>query len=273
LNLDKYPLIASKNNQKTPLRCSTLASTISSSRPSNPIKNVDSFEEPSIQSHTNTLDTMVTQFLRDQHAHCPNPISVLPAFSLLNPHRCPEPIYFQRASTNLTKRLMKREMNSIGTSLGTEMYDRKYFFSRFRYLRAFRDDDCVITCSSFLGQDQENLIAGTQEGDVKIFDVEGARLLRSGTDHDHSIWSIKVSKNQQLFTISSPDGPSSLWKVDDLMNSKAFFEEDSMLLFNNCNDRLIGTSNSIAKIYSPETAQVLLFIYLFFIILTFQFRF
>lgn len=37
------------------------------------------------------LDGIVTQYLRQQHRECENPISLLPPFSLLKPHICPLP--------------------------------------------------------------------------------------------------------------------------------------------------------------------------------------
>ncbi|KAK2548824.1 DDB1- and CUL4-associated factor 1 [Acropora cervicornis] len=60
-----------------------------------------------------TLDLIVTRDLREQHSHCCNPVAAGPPFSLLRPHKCPEPKYRDNAPCNIVARLKRRELSPI----------------------------------------------------------------------------------------------------------------------------------------------------------------
>lgn len=38
-----------------------------------------------------SLEDIVSFYLRDQHSRCRKPVLTVPEFSLLKPHKCPEP--------------------------------------------------------------------------------------------------------------------------------------------------------------------------------------
>ncbi|KAH9512462.1 DDB1- and CUL4-associated factor 1 [Bulinus truncatus] len=63
-----------------------------------------------------TLDKIVTEHLRKQHALCPQPISTCPTMSLFTPHRCPEPLGRTNAAFSVTSRLFDRQ-NDFHTTL------------------------------------------------------------------------------------------------------------------------------------------------------------
>jgi len=252
---------------KTPVRHSTLATALSTSKtPSAPawVKQVDSFDpmaDMALPPPENTLETIVTQFLRDQHAHCVNPVAVLPPFSLLTPHRCPEPRHLELAPSNVTSRLFQRQLQPPVGGFGGARMTRRLIYSRFRYLRAFRDEEAMITSASFLGLGGDRLVAGTHTGDVKIFDVGSGQVLSSNGCHDAPIWAVTPSANHRLLLTSLFDGhsaASALWSLSDLSDARHVFDDDLALLFSAGNDRLVGTSpEAVARIYSTETGQAI----------------
>ena len=62
---------------------------------------------------------------------------------------------------------------------------RRHVYSRFRPVRVYRDEESVITCTAFYNNNR--LLAGSHDGDVKIFDIETTSLVSSwqchGTTH------------------------------------------------------------------------------------------
>jgi len=174
LKLDTPPQPnVSPSKTSAPVRKSTIASAISTSKTSVPIWSLDgaeefvAMEEPT-KAKKNTLETIVTQFLRDQHAHCSHPVAVLPPFPLRAPHRCPEPRNLQKAPTNTVQRLMARQQKPPVGGFGGMKLTRKLIYSRFRYLRVFRDENQSISSASFFGPRGDKLLAGTFKGDLIV---------------------------------------------------------------------------------------------------------
>ncbi|KAG7267288.1 hypothetical protein CRUP_000286 [Coryphaenoides rupestris] len=54
------------------------------------------------------LDGIITEYLREQHARCKNPVATCPPFSLFTPHQCPEPKQRRQAPSNFTSRHTRR---------------------------------------------------------------------------------------------------------------------------------------------------------------------
>ena len=69
-----------------------------------------------------TLDSIITEYLREQHARCPAPVTSCPPFSLYTPHRCPEPRPRRWAPPNFAARL--------GSGVPRGCLDRHLIFSR-----------------------------------------------------------------------------------------------------------------------------------------------
>jgi len=70
--------------------------------------NLSTFPPP---PSANSLDNIVTQFLKDQHRRWANPIAVLPPFSLFEEHHCPVPTGKQKAPKNLANRVLFKQFN------------------------------------------------------------------------------------------------------------------------------------------------------------------
>ncbi len=58
---------------------------------------------------------------------------------------------------------------------------RRHVYSRFRPVRVYRDEESVITCTAFYSNNR--LLAGSHDGDVKVFDIETTALVRSWQCH------------------------------------------------------------------------------------------
>jgi WD40 repeat protein len=58
---------------------------------------------------------------------------------------------------------------------------RRHIYSRFRPVRVYRDEESVITCTAFYNNNR--LLAGSHDGDVKIFDIETTSLVSSWQCH------------------------------------------------------------------------------------------
>ena len=61
------------------------------------------------------------------------------------------------------------------------------------------------------------LIAGTEEGKIKIFDVEESKLIKSiDKAHEKAISSIKIHESGLTFFSSSHDGNIKIWETNSL---------------------------------------------------------
>lgn len=103
-----------------------------------------------ITSSVISLDSIVIEYLRKQHALCKNPVVTCPPFDLFKPHRCPDPKNRRIASVNITSRLQNRQaFPPSGGMYGSKM-DRKFIYSRFRPYRSLRAfDPTNFLCSAF----------------------------------------------------------------------------------------------------------------------------
>ncbi|KAI0224040.1 DDB1- and CUL4-associated factor 1 [Lamellibrachia satsuma] len=127
--------------------------------------------EPSV-----SLDEIVTEYLRKQHASCTNPVVTCPPFSLLTPHRCPDPQHKNTAPCNFTSRLLRRSCYPRHGGPSGEKLNRKFIYSRFRPVRTYSDseEDRCFSCCAFSFQDP-HLYLCTQRGEIKVYDVSTAQ--------------------------------------------------------------------------------------------------
>lgn len=84
-----------------------------------------------------SLDGIITEYLREQHARCPNPVTTCPPFSLYTPHRCPEPQQRRQASSNFTARLGGRVLHPKYGGVDRAGLDRHLIFSRSKPAHVF----------------------------------------------------------------------------------------------------------------------------------------
>ncbi|XP_067360198.1 DDB1- and CUL4-associated factor 1-like isoform X2 [Channa argus] len=207
-----------------------------------------------------TLDSIITEYLREQHARCPNPVTTCPPFSLFTPHRCPEPKQRQQAPTNFTARLGRRVLYPKYGGVDRGCLDRHLIFSRFRPVSVFHKgdgDESSFTCCAFSACERF-LILGTCYGLLKFYNVFSGEEEASYTCHSSAITHLEPSRDGKLLlTSASWSVPlSALWSMDNVFSMKNSFVDDHSVEFSKlCQDRVIGTKDQIAHIYDIQTGH------------------
>jgi len=210
-----------------------------------------------------TLDLIVTRYLREQHAQCNNPVSAGPPFSLLRPHKCPEPKYRYYAPSNMTTRLKRREVIPRHGGYYGARLNRRFVYGRFKPLRAIRDteENSLFTCASF-SPDGKSVLLGTQIGELKEYNlITGQEEATYLCTADRAISMCQCSKDRELLLTSSSSAlpPCALWTFGDVFEMKHSFNEDTWVKFSNLSeDRIIGTHDATAHIYDTATGHQIL---------------
>ncbi|XP_066598075.1 protein mahjong [Prorops nasuta] len=204
---------------------------------------------------TITLDSIITEYLTNQHALCKNPMVTCPQFNLFEPHKCPDPCTKNSIPTNLTVRLSRRSLGMDGRRL-----DRRYIYSRFCPIKTFRptDVDGSFTCCTF-SHCQQYLLLGTYAGDVKMFNTHTG--MEEATYQCHESYLHHMECNQKgtlLLTSTSWRTPmSALWSIGPFFDMRLPLENEDYVEFGKLQDRIIGTQNESATIYDIPTGTLL----------------
>ncbi|XP_055383452.1 protein mahjong isoform X2 [Condylostylus longicornis] len=223
---------------------------------------VSQIEETTQQNSRISLSTIVTEYLTNQHALCNNPISTCPQFDLFKPHKCPDPKPNRVIDIeyNLTARLFKAQ-----SGFNTMRFDRRYVHSNFRLWKTIRSQtsdypDVLFTCCDIMPC-TNLVIAGTQQGEAKIFNINEGNEGYSAPCHSASIEMIKCNRDGTLvLTSASWRSPLSvLWSVGTReLNSKLQFDDDFYVEFANLSiDKALGTKTESSSIYDLNTGQVI----------------
>ncbi|XP_040890661.1 DDB1- and CUL4-associated factor 1-like isoform X2 [Toxotes jaculatrix] len=207
-----------------------------------------------------TLDSIITEYLREQHARCPNPVTTCPPFSLFTPHRCPEPKQRRQASPNFTARLGSRVLYPKYGGVDRGCLDRHLIFSRFRPMSVFHEgdgDESGFTCCAFSARERF-LMLGTCSGHLKFYNVFSGEEEANYTCHTSAITHLEPSRDGKLLlTSASWSVPlSALWSMDGVFSMKNSFVDDHYVEFSKLSqDRVVGTKDQVAHIYDIQTGQ------------------
>ncbi|XP_029006472.1 DDB1- and CUL4-associated factor 1-like isoform X2 [Betta splendens] len=210
-----------------------------------------------------TLDGIITEYLREQHARCPNPVTTCPPFSLFTPHRCPEPKQRRQAPLNFTARLGSRVLYPRYGGVDRGPLDRHLIFSRFRPMSVYHErdgDESGFTCCAFSACER-CLILGTCSGHIKFYSMFSGDEEADYTCHTSAITHLEPSRDGKLLlTSSSWSTPlSALWSKDGVFSMKHSFVDDHDVEFSKlCQDRVVGTKDQVAHIYDIQTGQKVL---------------
>ncbi|XP_055624237.1 protein mahjong isoform X2 [Toxorhynchites rutilus septentrionalis] len=208
-------------------------------------------------SSTVTLDTIITEYLTNQHALCKHPMSTCPQFDLFVPHKCPDPRPNRASgmSTNFAARFFKRH-----AGYSSERFDRRLVHSNFSASRVLRpqDSEFFFTCCYFTPC-ATKLITGSHSGEVKIFNLSDSNEEYNYSCHESYVNSIKCSKDGQLLLTScawrSP--MTALWNIENnRFSQKLQWDEEEYMEFPNIKqDKVLATTGEVATIYDINTGQ------------------
>ncbi|XP_046399943.1 DDB1- and CUL4-associated factor 1 [Ischnura elegans] len=209
-----------------------------------------------------TLDSIITEYLMNQHALCKNPMVTCPEFNLFVPHKCPDPNMRNAVPANVAVRLTRRPIYPPHGGYDGARLDRRLVHSRFFPVRSFRlvDDEGFFTCCQFLPDDQ-TIVMGTFQGEVKLFNIHSAVEESSFQCHDSYVYHMAANREGNLLLTSSTwrRPLSALWSVNKYIDMKFAIEEEEYVEFSKLTqDKIIGTKGQTATIYDVATAQKLM---------------
>ncbi|MEQ2181100.1 DDB1- and CUL4-associated factor 1, partial [Goodea atripinnis] len=186
------------------------------------------------------LDGIITEYLREQHARCKNPVATCPPFSLFTPHQCPEPKQRRQAPVNFTSRHSRRVIYPKYGGVDGGCFDRHLIFSRlvsfllpsglssishlyilsfvlflsrFRPISVFREadeDESGFMCCAFSARERF-LMLGTCTGQLKLYNVFTGQEEASYSCHSSAITNLEPSRiydiqtGQVTLTLNNPD--------------------------------------------------------------------
>ncbi|RWS31137.1 protein VPRBP-like isoform X3 [Leptotrombidium deliense] len=211
-----------------------------------------------------TLDSIITEYLRKQHALCKNPVVTCPPFSLFVPHRCPEPLNRNAAPLNMAVRLQKREILPRFGGVYGKKFDRKFIYSRFRPVRTYRDAEgassftsCAFSVRFYVDQ---FLFLGTASGELAAFNLHSGALEATYNCHSSALNHIEPSRDGKLILTCSifREPVSALWTFTDIFEIKMSFGEDDYVEFSKqTQDKILGTHAYSAHLYDLNTTQII----------------
>ncbi|CAK9822406.1 DDB1- and CUL4-associated factor 1 [Anthophora retusa] len=247
---DKQPLVNQLNYQSTqPMVCRSLQKQISRDPGGGGGPGVATSNPASI-----TLDSIITEYLTNQHALCKNPMVTCPQFNLFEPHKCPDPCTKNSVPTNVTVRLARRALGMDGRRL-----DRRLIYSRFCPVKTFRPTDVgAFTCCIF-SPCQQYLMLGTYAGDVKMYNVHTGLEEATYPCHESYVYHMECNQRGNLLLTSNPwrNPMSALWSIGTFFDLKLSLEHEDYVEFGKLQDRIIATQGEIATIYDIATGQLL----------------
>ena len=210
-----------------------------------------------------TLDSIFSDYLRNQHSQCKNPVAICPPFKLLEPHSCPEPSNRLSAPLNIVTRILRRSIYPPQGGINGSKYDRHYVYSKFRPLRLIKDPLDIrtsSTCCAFSNNGQF-LLFGTSDGMLKAFNISSGQVEASYECHGNELAYIEASKDDNLILTTSPDAPAPqcvLWTFNEIFERKQRFDNDLHAEFGKASsDRIVTTQELYARLFDTETGSVL----------------
>ncbi|XP_032678323.1 protein mahjong isoform X1 [Odontomachus brunneus] len=203
-----------------------------------------------------TLDSIITEYLTNQHALCKNPMVTCAQFNLFEPHKCPDPCIKNSLPTNVTVRLARRSLGMDSRKL-----DRKYIYSRFCPVKTFRPTDVggIFTCCAFSPCTQY-LFLGTHSGDIKMFNTHTGMEEATYQCHESYVYHIECNQRGNLLLTSTAwrSPMSALWDMGTgFFEMKLPLETEDYVEFGKLQDRVIGTQGESATIYDIVTGKLL----------------
>ncbi|CAI5729562.1 unnamed protein product [Hyaloperonospora brassicae] len=161
-------------------------------------------------SATSKLDEIITHYLREQHRQCANPVTTVPPFKLLGKgaqHRCPDPATTALSKLSVCSRLLRRSRTgyrvgySAFSSYNVDAGIDRYVFSRYRPYRAVGTHIGAFawggaSVARFYGQDQQDMLIGNHDGELRRFSIESDAVVEEWTCHSPSSAIVDLATNE-----------------------------------------------------------------------------
>ncbi|XP_065215830.1 protein mahjong isoform X2 [Planococcus citri] len=205
---------------------------------------------PQPERNTN-LDSIITEYLANQHSLCKNPMVTCPQFDLLLPHKCPDPKPKKLLYGNFTTRFSK--------GMHIRRLDEHLVHSRFYQVKTFRlmEDEGYFNCCEFVND--RCILAGTYHGYVKMLNLHTGIEDGSWSCHQSYISNLSINSEGSLVATSSAwrSPLSALWKIrENSLDNLYYFNDEEHFEFSNVTeDKLIGTKGVEATIYNIERCK------------------
>lgn len=204
-----------------------------------------------------TLNTIITEYLTNQHSLCKNPMSTCPTFDLFEPHKCPDPRpkSVSGMCVNIAARFFKRHQGFSSTKL-----DRRFIHTNFNVARTLRiqDQDLYFTTCDFLGLEGSKIVVGTHSGELRVLNINDSSEEFSSSISDSYINNVKCSRDGLFALTSAWQNPMSvLWSIDNkrFVTKHSFSDEEYVEFSNIDQDKILGTKGEKATIYDANTGQ------------------
>nr|XP_039264269.1 DDB1- and CUL4-associated factor 1-like [Styela clava] len=211
-----------------------------------------------------TLNSIIEENFKHQHARCRNPVATVPEFSLFSQHRCPDPRYRVEASTNVMKRLVSREgICPRWGGIGGEVCDRQLVYSRYKpgYVFKGSEDRKVPFCSVAFMPGDEQIVLGDYQGDVVIHNLYSAEDQVIQGVAGMPISALQPSRNGDSILVTAESiwaNNCSLHSLGTQLEHKFTFEDIDHAEFSKLHqDKIIGTKEHKATVYDLNTGSAL----------------
>ncbi|XP_050502243.1 protein mahjong [Diabrotica virgifera virgifera] len=211
---------------------------------------------PSSEQPRVTLDSIITEYLTNQHALCKNPMATCPQFNLFVPHKCPDP---KPRITTANNYVLRSARKQIGYNSKT--MDRRFVHSRFCPVQTIKSsmEEGFFTCAKFM-PGQKTLAVGDYNGEVHIFNLHKGSVVNLFAAHDNYIVNIEPNRTGDFMLTSSTWGSpvSALWDLSSFSLKMTFNEEEHVEFSKVTQEKVIGTKGEIATIFDINTGQSLM---------------
>ncbi|XP_055695388.1 protein mahjong isoform X2 [Lutzomyia longipalpis] len=213
------------------------------------------------QPNSITLETIITEYLTNQHALCKNPMSTCPQFDLFVPHKCPDPRpnKISGMCLNFADRFFRRH-----AGFNSKRLDRHLVHSNFSSTRTLRsqEPDMFFTCCDFTPC-SSYVVVGCFSGEVKVYNINDGTEEFSNECHDSNVSNVKISRDGKFLLTSSqwqsPPFTSHLWRMEnrqfEIMWSAS---DDEYCEFSNVTqDKVLCTKSEVATICDLHTGTTI----------------
>ncbi|KAI6207099.1 hypothetical protein M3Y94_00991100 [Aphelenchoides besseyi] len=211
-----------------------------------------------------SLNEVVTEYFRYQHAACDKPIVTCPQFSFYYSHSCPKPKGSFEVPLNMIERLvMRQNMPYRRTHTMLNRSDRNVVFSHYTPVRYIDVEGERLSACNFSHSDN-HIHLGTQNGDLHWINTETATDESSINCHPSLVSNVHSSPDGKLLLTSSlfMTPLTTLWRLGQTQDKIHDYDNIYDTQFGNASqERVIGTDLFTGFVYDTETKAEICRIY------------